>query len=64
MFYYLMAMLSFEVNLCLGEFSAPGPIVDSGYFGAAAPIWCLACQESLVVVGCGNGSIEVNKLTL
>lgn len=23
------------------------------------PIWCLECQEALVIVGCGNGRIEV-----
>ena len=26
---------------------------------AAAAIWCLACQDSLIVAGCGNGRIEV-----
>ena len=26
----------------------------------APAIWCLACQDSLIVVGCGNGRIEVS----
>jgi len=25
------------------------------------PIWCLDCRDNLVVVGCGNGRIEVRS---
>ena len=28
----------------------------------AAAIWCLACKDSLIVAGCGNGRIEVRFL--
>ena len=29
--------------------------------GSAAPVWCLACHDNLIVAGCGDGAVEVRK---
>lgn len=33
--------------------------VDPDSETRAAPVWCLACQDNLVLAGCGDGRIEV-----
>jgi len=33
--------------------------VDSAFIDDVPPVWCLDCQENLVILGTGSGRLEV-----
>lgn len=47
-------------NMSSGSISAPSLIGQVSLEGEELPpIWCLECQNALVLVGCGSGRVEV-----